>query len=322
MGIFDLRGPEFLLLYAVVSLCGLVVFGVVTVWVNSPWVPEDEEAERTLHPYALALLAGGRSRVIEAVLAALVANQYLEVRGLNVHVLEPPASPRKAAVGGTAYRVDARAPSDGLNPLERAMLDDLRRQGPSGMPAITTRLSNVVDRMKPALRDVGLWVRDSRTQSAIALVAISGLCILGLGAVKVSIGMSRGRPVSFLVMAMGAVGLATAFGMFWLWSLDRPTRRGTALGRERQRELAGLRTTAEANPGLLTAQDAALAVATFGGTVLLGSALAHALLTEQRIERERKAAAAAASSGDSGSSCSSCSSCSGCGGGGGCGGCS
>ena len=90
------------------------------------------------------------------------------------------------------------------------------------------------------------------------------LALIAFGAIKLMVGLSRDRPVGFLVVLL----IATAILAVIRWrAIDRCTRAGRAA-------LARVRQEAERIKAAPTRQEMATAVALFGTAVLAGSAFA------------------------------------------------
>jgi uncharacterized membrane protein YgcG len=177
-----------------------------------------------------------------------------------------------------------------------------------------TKIDELVDgarSFEPALREPlvadGLLVADAKALQLKAMLPALIWC--GVGAIKMMVGVSRGKPVGFLVV-LAIVLFVTALAAT---KAPRRTKAGDDLVEQTKLRYAALETTAATAPLQLSGQDMTLAYAMFGAAIL-APALVSSMPSYQRSLAESMSVA---SSG--GSSCGSS-----CGGGcgGGCGGCS
>jgi uncharacterized protein (TIGR04222 family) len=307
MNPLDFRGPEFLVFYLAWSS---VVLGILWI-VRERWerrippggalpagrlapgtYPREEDA------YAIALLRGGLEETARALLARLVAEGSVVIDGRELKRPDPPPDTGR------------------LEPLEQEVLHSILPPAGSGIAAqeAEKRVLQVVQyrstEMQNDLEGQGLAPAEPQRRMYALFRNIGLVAILGLGLVKLLIGVSRERPVGFLVL------LLLAFGFGCLYILRTPGQ--TPAGRQ---YLAWLQ---ESHRGLVQMieqgrrtgyGELALAAGIYGLTVLPGFAPLLTALTPPR----------SADSGCSSSSSSCSSSSNGCGGGGcgggGCGGC-
>jgi len=100
---------------------------------------------------------------------------------------------------------------------------------------------------------------------ARGIPAVLMAMVFVVGAVKVGIGLSRGRPVIFLILlCLPTIGIAISF-------LAKPvfrTRAGDRMMSQLRQQNAALRTAASTAPQRLANVDLALAIALFGPTIL------------------------------------------------------
>lgn len=293
---FDLRGPEFLKLFFVSSaVCWVVAW----LWREgilqraTRRVAGDAggaDAAEGVDPYVLAVLAGGRRRVRDLVLARLLGLKLLAIDS--------------AQTEGPLVRRGFDVPP-GLHPVEAGFLESL--PGCSDKSDVRRGLDRVVAPLADQAERLG-WAVPGAVWAAMR----SGPFVLVMlpilaGLVKIGVGVSRGRPVGFLVISCAILG--------WLgWRIFarkgwRLTRRGRAVVAE-ARERAGNGVTCEA--GDLTGMDERWrAAAILGMSALAGTAFAEAWSDVAVFDRLQRAAGADTSANGCGNS--------GCGGGGGCG---
>jgi uncharacterized protein (TIGR04222 family) len=283
---FDLPGPQFLLLYAV-----LVALGFLLAWLlrRSARAPADElDHDPDLHPYEVAHLAGGPTQAVNAALARLIEAGVLKLDDKGEWLSRT----------GTEL-----AP---FHPLEQAILHG--RPGDFKVKDARAAADLEVTRIEERLQEMGLELSRANRNKAGLLPALvlAVLVLIGIG--KISVGVARHKPVAFLGIDTVVIGVAAL-----LLAVFRPHRsiRGSRYLRKLQARHAALRTSAKSAPGAVTGADLSLAVGLFGVGILAGGPLGslHRALTPPM-----------GSSGGCGGGCGG----GGCGGGGcggGCGGC-
>ena len=184
--IFDWSGPRFLVFYLVgFILSGLIGLTFLSWWDKRQEVRSKEETKPT-DIYILAGMAGGGERIAHAALTGLVAGKALESHG---------SSPKW-------IRSTGKVPEN-LQPFETSVLDIINRQAP-------LTLEKAVSVVKHSPATASLLARRGPWE-ACPIYGKIPLVILGLaGAVKTGIGLSRDRPVGFLVIFIILTGLALA----------------------------------------------------------------------------------------------------------------
>ena len=180
MNPFDLPGPEFLALYA--------MLGMGAVWTVYQLKQRAEAGEPgrlpVSDPYVIAYLRGGAPEAVRLGVAVLVDRQLLAI--------------------GAADTVTVRegvTPMHGSNDLERAILEQSTVATDPRDLVLSARLQEIARRSnEPTLLHMKL-LADADVRARRALEA--GLAIVVLvvvAAIKVAVGLARNRPVSFLVM--------------------------------------------------------------------------------------------------------------------------
>jgi uncharacterized protein (TIGR04222 family) len=86
MNVLDLRGPQFLGLYAVLSGLGLTLIYMVArgLWTDSPRTPSPEGRRQLRDPYLLAYLRGGSLEVLQTVAFSLNKRKLLSSSGTSL----------------------------------------------------------------------------------------------------------------------------------------------------------------------------------------------------------------------------------------------
>lgn len=308
MNPLDLRGPQFLLFYAILAAVVLVAVRLGRRLPDVSGLPA-----RLDDPCLLAALRDGPVEAIRVATLSLLDRRLLKARDGKLVALARPEAVRR--------------------PLERAVLAVFQAEGPSYRVFAHPGILDAAFAVEGELARAGL-VADAALTARRGLARWLGAgVLLGVAAAKVAVASARGRHnVGFLVV--GAV-LATFLSL----AVGTPARR-TSRG-EKALELAGrayrrLRDRAAALVPGGAADELALAAGVFGLGVL--PPLGQDLVTEAGLRPppgSHGSSWVGSSGGDSpwgswsscstgGSSCASSSSCGGggCGGGGGgCGGC-
>lgn len=301
MNPFDLPGPRFLELYALVLGVAVVLACMVRWLMRLP--ADDPGAEATdLEPYEAAYLAGGARRAIETAIVRLVRRKALVFEGTGGRLKNGDGQLKDAhPLEGWICAVAGGAPGKTAGDLQHSAVRE-------------------AEKLSDGLLARGLLVR--RPQAA-RLRLVSSLMVIAVGVfglIKLVVGLERHRPVGFLAALL--VGTAVVAVIFF-FKMPFRSRRGDKALAHLQHENAALAFAAGRRAGELGDTDLLLAMGLFGSAVLVGGPLAHlqSALLAPRIQATK-------SSGSScGSSCSSAATCGGggggCGGGGGggCGGC-
>lgn len=289
MNPFDLPGPQFLVFYGVSFAAALVM---AILWRRSLRGPRDELSaqELDLSPYEVAYLAGGGERVVEAILGRLVHEKALKLGHISRELIAVADQP----------------PSD-LSSLERTVYDSALAEKEDAVRVLHGQAEQLMGSLRPRLEHLGLLLTEDQARAARWLPTGLVLLVPLLGVIKIGVGVSRGRPVLFLVLACIASVIA-AFAFFGR-SVRRSRRGDRALARLRE-DNAAIEFQAGRRATELSGQDLALALGLFGTGILVAGPLKH-------VEAAFKAPVPSGGRHESGSaSCGAA----GCGGGGGCGG--
>lgn len=291
LGPLDFTGPEFLMFF---GGSWLALFVATLFWRSLHRGGEPADT-RELTPEEVACLAHGPNRAIRATIAGMLHGGELGIESRsrwsdtakNLHLESAAAEPVLDGDIAAAVRGVCAAGGTSLAEVERD-------------PSVTQAAEGVRQR----LQSLGWLIDDARVAQArwLPVAAFGGLLLLGLA--KIAVGLSRERPVEFLVLFC----IATAFTILWAWRPSRQTRAGEALTATLQAQHRTAPTE--------SATDLALVAGLFGAVAL----------TDARLEPYRKVWQADAPSGGSGGCGSGCGGgAGGCGGGGdgggGCGGC-
>lgn len=283
---WGISGPAFLGLYAL--LVGAVVAVLVVRW----WRPREQSAGAAagptpLHPYDLAYLNAGSGLAADTVIAGLRATG----------VLGPGEKTGMVALTGTPLPAGATG-------LERAGYSLAR-----SLHWYSQLRVGLIDRPEMAevrrrLEQAGLVLPDGAAGAYRRLALRLWLPVVGLGLLRLVVGLSRGKPVLYLVLLLAVAGIAAAASL-----AVRPWRSWAGHGvlREARRGCGGRAAAASTGAARYGPAGASYGVAVFGLSALWVSDPEFA----GGISAPRLASGGDGGDGGSGGSC---------GGGGGCGG--
>ncbi len=246
-------------------------------------------------------LSGPSFLLVFAAMAVVAAGAAMALRWWLTGVDRPPFSGALSAIE-LAYLAGGRRRA-----VEAAAVGHLHRGDPRDPRALMAASAGEAEAVAARLEEDGLLLSGRWARALVALAP--ALAVLSAGAIKLGIGISRHRPVGFLVAALALGG----WGVVWYANrFPRLTRRGAAALEARRTARQGLAETARSAPEQVTAEEASEAYALYGAAALGGAALALMPVST-----------AQAASSSCGTSCGSSCGGGGCGGGcGGCGGCS
>ena len=226
-------GSDFLLFYAaMLGLCSLAAWWLPAQLRSGGRRGESADAE------SLALLAGGRARFADAVLADLVA--------------------RGGLVAGDADRLVVADPRVSSSPAGRSLL---AAEAPLSLKEARERLDVHAERLSARLQRGGLLLRPDEVASLRWLSVTPLAALFMVGFYRERAGSTLGEPTGFLIALMVVTAVIALVRFF---SIDPRTKAGIA---EVARHKAASARLARAP----RAEEAALAVALFGTGVLVGT---------------------------------------------------
>ena len=290
MNPFDLTGPEFIIFYLILSVTVLLCFAL---YRNFRESVQSGEFPKLNDPYKIAFLRGGKNEVIRVAIVSLIDRKFLAVAADNtVH------TDKKTAV---KFLKD---------PLEAALIAFLSKSRKVAELYSSSSFSNVMKSYESDLSIHELLPSPQQRQARTDWFYWSLAVLAGTGITKLIVGLSRNKPVIFLILLM----ILDFIALVVLYN-KRRTSKGDSVLEDLKVLLGGSVRPCTSGQG----NDLGMIAAVFG---------IAAVPAELFPERSRLFPKATASSNSScGSSCgsgsssgSSCSSSS-CGGGGGCGGC-
>jgi|GEM_PF-1208885 len=306
MNPLDFTGPKFLVFYIITVIVATLIAARLRRWL----ITSDEETMAwrvTLDPYEAASLRSGAKGAIEAAIAMLVHHKVLETSKAQHTV-----------------KVSGPLPQ-GAHWFERAVYNTINAKGACTVSTLRTSrlLLDDAARITERLKEMGLLVSDKRWRVVRTVPTLVMAAVLAFGFAKLVIGVSRDRPVGFLVFLC----FITVIIMLTFLNM-RPESglRGKMALRQLKQENAALEATARTQPQLLSSNDIALALGLFGvGSLAFADDSWSDLRTTLTPPSYSSSSSSSSSSSCGSSSCSSSScsssSCSSSCGGGGCGGC-
>ena len=296
-------GAAFLTLFWLCCAVGIVAI----VWARNFWaVPNDAQLPAVpVDAYAIARLRAGNNLPVDAAIVNLIAQSCIAFDA-NGNLQQTGAAP--------------------AHPFERAIWDAIG-QGVTDVGKLRSFVGPRCERFDAELRKLGLLISSDASTNISLVFALVPTFLLLLGGSKIAVGLSRERPVGFLVASCVAVVVAT----FYAWkNFPRRTGRGEALlahlQKQHRRGSLSLPDLAGSSPwagSVGVASGAALAVALYGYDELdaLGMGGFRKQLQPAKTNGDGSSGCSSSgcSGGDSGGGDSGCGG-GGCGGGG-CGGC-
>src|SRR5579863_2571731 len=180
MNPFDLPGPQFLALYVITFVVALAV-AVWLRWHLCPPADEPEPEALDLSPYDVAYLAGHEELAIDTAMIRLVHENALVV------------SNRTLNQTGTGLPADAAK-------LEQQVYAAVEPDSGKTIAAVRSAVSSQLAPSRRRLQDKGLVLADDQAWTARFVPLLLVLLVTICGVVKIFVGLSRGRPVLFLVI--------------------------------------------------------------------------------------------------------------------------
>lgn len=246
--LFNMHGARFLGVFAVAFVIAVGIAAVIR-WYMRRKTEEPFPEPVHLDPYEVAYLAGGGDVAINAALASLASRHMLLLDAEKRRVSRP-----NSGLSGPLHPLE-EAVFDAVHTDLGASIDELHR----GWPPVI----EIADRLK----SLGLIVSGERELLGRVLPVLVVLSVPLFGVVKILVGLSRDKPVGYLVIGciIGAIIAFAAFGRPLLrsWEGDQVLERMKA-------EKAHLRADGEAGRIELVGPALALAFGLFGVGVLEG----------------------------------------------------
>lgn len=294
---FDLNGTDFLKLY-----WGLAGFAVVAGMLIRRYFSADERApadDSEPTPYEVACLAGPPERAVHAAIAQLCQDGFVSVDASNGDVTF-------VAPGEVA----------GRPPIEQAVLRAVAGNSKVTIKTVEAACAPALADLQAALRAKGLLLRPDNARLGWMIPSILFAVVQIFALIRFFVGLSRGKPVLFLVFSWLFVGFIGA--TLFTKKLYR-TKRGDRLLAAMKVQYEALKKQAEATgetgglSPVFGSLALPLAIGVLGYSVLAGTPADGMYQRTRSTGGDGGSSSSDSSSGDSGGGDS--------GGGGGCGGC-
>ncbi|HEY0623289.1 TIGR04222 domain-containing membrane protein [Sphingomonas sp.] len=232
LGPFDWTGGPFLILYLVL----LVIVVIAGVMIPAWQLPEGRR-QKVSDPDQLAILAGGRTRFADSVVARLLAGRALAMNGKD--------------------KLDVLL-RNGANAAENNVL---ALPAPLDWARIERTLQPTADGLLERLQRAGLMLTAAERSSLRYWALLPYLALLMFGAAKWFIGEARDRPIGFLTALLVVTAI---FALIRALTIPKLTDAGIAALQDAREEADRIRRAPLAG-------EMGLAVALFGTGVLAGS---------------------------------------------------
>lgn len=234
LGPLDWTGGPFLILYLVL-LVAVVIAGIMT----PMWYLPEGRRQKVSDPDSLALLAGGRARFADSVVARLLAGRALVMNGKD--------------------KLDVRM-RNGATAAENSVL---ALTAPLDWTRIERTLRPTADTLHERLQRSGLMLTGAERANLRYWALLPYLTLLMFGATKWFIGDARDRPIGFLTVLLIVTAILALIRAF---TIPRLSYAGIAALGDAREEADRIRRAPLAG-------EMGLAVALFGTGVLAGSEL-------------------------------------------------
>lgn len=304
LNVFDYSGPTFLRFFIPAALVGFAVAHLLRRFMARPH-GEPHRTDLQLDPYELAYLAGGAQRVLQAALISLHARGAISIESHD-----------------TVRVARASEPEQPLHDIEVLVWGSLPEDKKLvKLDAVRDALGAATEQIEARLLSAGLLSAAHREATLAATFVAS--VVPAIGALKILVGLSRGRPVAFLVMLCAASAVVVTL-LVSRWRRQHRSGRGQRTLTKLQELHPRAEFTASSDADGSTGNPA-MATALFGLAVLpvLGMGSLETLLQPRRSLGDLAGGSGCGTScggggGDGGGGCGGGGSgCGGCGGGGG-----
>lgn len=293
-GPLDWAGPDFLKWYVMIAIGAVATAFLLRhiLWPDDPGIPEN------IGYFEVACLRGNWKLAVNSVLAKLLASKHVT----------------SVVLGTKTQFLLSQAGASANSEFETSVLKALDQPTSLTLTELHQQLQGAGEQLETSLQQRGLLTANaSYALAARAFPFLIMLVVSGIGMAKVTVGLSRGKPVAYLVIMLIAMGVLA------VWFLIRPRVTSSARRwlRRQQQERSGLKE--EAGADLRSPEQIALGTALFGAAALAGTQFLP-LRTAWQANRGEPGSSGCGTAGCGASGCGGPSGCGG-DGGGGCGGC-
>jgi uncharacterized protein (TIGR04222 family) len=239
-----LTGPEFLAFYIPLAIVGLVLANSLRTFFCSSGDRPNQQQFEDLSTYEVAVLSGG-DRPTSTAIASLIQQEYVEVEKKRFFLSTQKKLVLKKTVSDTFHPIEwsvARAIVVAKGEIKR-VFQESRNSG---------------NEIQERLQQLGLLLSADRAFKAQIYPSLIVAFLLGLGAIRIILGISAGKPTGYLIMC---IIFLLVFGSKFF---NKPYRsvEGDRILKDLTDRLQHLKTADRSNPEL------PLAFALFGAIVL------------------------------------------------------
>ena len=198
----NLTGPEFLTFYILIGIVGIALASSLRFELR---LPSNAISRRfnNLSNYEVAFLAGGKSQMIGTAIISLEQQGYIEVvtKQLDVTVYTWEKLVPKKNTAYTWEKLVLKKTFDNIcDPVEKLVAQDI--VAVDGAIKRVFQMSSIEYGIRDRLQKLGLVLSDNQSLKAQIYPSLIMLSLLGIGLLKVFVGISRDKPVGFLLMCM------------------------------------------------------------------------------------------------------------------------
>ena len=177
----DFTGGEFLTFYFVLSIIIVLLALLLRNYLRMPNENLGQQLS-SLNTYETAYLAGGKNRVVDTAIATLVQKESITAQ----------SSQRTLTLNDSKENLS--------DPVEQEVAKAIVLNGNIDRVRSLVTSTTVIKKISDRLHQLGLLVSQNQSAKAQTYPAILIASLLGLGIAKIFVGISRGKPVSFLVV--------------------------------------------------------------------------------------------------------------------------
>ncbi|MEO8017694.1 MAG: TIGR04222 domain-containing membrane protein [Pseudomonadota bacterium] len=296
MNIFDMRGPEFLAVYLLASVVGLIVLYVASRRASSQSrrLPSGDARRQLRDPYLLAFLRAGARQTLQTVAFSLCERRLLSVskKGLIV------------SGGQEALR-------DVTHPLEVAVLAECKSLRAIGKVLHDRRLTKMAENYAAPLRESGLMADNAEYARRLpAFLTITG-ALLSMAVIKVCVALNGGHSNIAFLAVLTVLAMIAAVIIF----RRRRTGAGDRALADQQTLFAQLKGRVKGLSAGGATNEVVLVAAAFGLAALPPAAYPFADTLHRQAQNSAGGGSGCGSGGGGGGGGGGCGGCGGCGGG-------
>lgn len=196
MSVFDLNGPTFLGVYGVLFVIALLWSVARRKQANAKFSLPGADGMELTDPYEIAYLAGGAPRCAQLAVVKLIQSGAVKWEPKRLF-----KESRLIAVGQA---------EPGFSGIERSLFVTILGKGKSGLSLneVVRLVADKLSGIETRLAKLGLRPTASEAGSGGCLATLPLLGLILFGLVKLVVGISRDKPVFFLVFLMIITGVA------------------------------------------------------------------------------------------------------------------